>query len=245
MIYRKSLHTLGISIFLFSFTISIATGQEINVDSFLKKWESATQERKSLDARLQVLKYDYVFHDKQPISKEARLYYESPGTAYFENLADDNIFIWRENETLWITPSSKSYVKASLAELNNLLENKATSWFDPSYFVSVLHRPQALLPFMLRIDADDVQNRFELSVEKADNGYLVIATPKLSTNQLPFREIHALVSPDTFLTEAIQLISSGGNHKDVYIIASQVKNQTPADRQHLLAPDLSNYRLKK
>ena len=88
-----------------------------NVDSVLSRWEEASQNCQTLDAKLIVYQYD-LFHDKQPAITQGRFYYEAPkrwtlrnrersgqGTTNdWSNLRD--VIIWRADENALHPPRS-------------------------------------------------------------------------------------------------------------------------------------------
>ena len=58
-----------------------------------------------------------------------------------------------------------------------------------------------------------------------------------------YREIEVILDAKTYLTQAIQLIHSAGNSRTVYQLMEQKAEPAPSDRDELIKPDLSGFKV--
>ena len=70
------------------------------------------------------------------------------------------------------------------------------------------------------------------------------AIPKTSSGRARYREIDVILNRKTSMTHAIQLVMPDSQERIVFILDEQMVNQRPSDRDRLLNPDLSGFRVR-
>lgn len=227
-----------------------------SIESVLAKWEEASQKCRILDAKLAVFRYD-VFNGESPKISQGRFYYEAPNIARYEirdggngNVNDwsalAEVLIWNGKETLWIDGSTRKCLRISSAEFETLRDNSEDSLMA-SIFAALflrLRSPKEFLPLVIDIRAGDVRERFDVTVERADEEILLKATPKRRADKRLYREIGIVLNAKTFLTSAIQVVGQD-KARTVFQLMEQKVNQHPSERDQLIAPDLSALDLTK
>ena len=231
------------------------------VDSVLAKWEGASQKCRTLDAKLAVLRYD-AFNRDRPRTSWGRFYYEAPNVGRYEirryeireggggNVnnwsALPEVWIWNGKEMLLIDGPKRTCSRFPLAKSQTLQDKPEGKKLMASFiaaFVRRLQSPQECLPLVVDIRAADVRKRFDVTIERSDEDILLKAVPKGRSDLDIYREIGVIVNAKTHLTSAIQVVDPDARGRAVFQLTEQKVNQRPSDRDQLIAPDLSGFRV--
>jgi hypothetical protein len=230
----------------------------LTLDSVLEKWETASQECKILDAKLEFFRYDRVFSAEKPEMEYGRIYYESPTVSKIEIgkkpidaakdwSADEGTIIWNGAEGLRIDPKERTYVKMPLKNIQDAWDQPLDGFFAKMAHAFILAalpppRPQTLWPLMVDVRAEEIKKDFEVSFERSGDDVLIAAVPKKDTQPRIFHaKIRVLLDSKTFRTKAVQYINDSWNYSSV-VLYEQKYNEKPSDRDPLAVPDLSGFR---
>lgn len=235
---------------------SRAEEPKTSIEAVLAKWEMASQDCRTLDARLTVFQYD-VFTGDQPTVYRGRFYYEAPNIGRYEIRGADGTpgwsglseaIIWMGDETLWIDGRRATCQRFSTAKLRaSLAESDASPprGLLGTFFAAIrqaaqtMQGPKHLVPLLIDVRAAEVRHRFDVSVEEGGAQILLKAVPKRESDQTLYREIGIILDATTHMPRAIRLVSPDNSSRTVYVLHEQKVNQRPSDRDALIAPDLS------
>jgi outer membrane lipoprotein-sorting protein len=234
-------------------SVSLAAEPLPSVDSVLAKWEAVSQKCRILDAKLAVFRYG-VFGNPDNLTDFSwgRFYYEAPNIARCEYRSHTTppgrleILIWNGKETLQFDERNLAYDRFSLAWFKKLRDDGsqgkgAFGWFSRFYFP--LESPQQCLPLLIDSHAVNVRERFDVTIERGGAEILLKAIPKREIDKACYREIGVIVDAKTYLTSAIQIIDPNGEGRRVFQLMNQKVNQRPNDRDQLIEPDLSKFKV--
>jgi hypothetical protein len=239
------------------------------VESVLARWEEASHKCRTLDAKVTVFHYDDVFgQGDRPTITQGRFYYETPNIGRYETSAGgkgtpndwlrvSEAIVWQGDKTLLINGPERTCWRFSPARLVQAAKTQTaavTADNAPSGFFAALGRalaqlqhalsgPREFLPLVIDIHADEVRERFHLTLEHGGEEILLKAVPNPSLGHACYREIGVILNAKTYLTHAIQVVLPGGKERVVYVLDDQKVNQTPDDRDQLLNPNLFGFRL--
>ncbi len=227
----------------------------------LAKWEESSRKCQSLDANLTVFDYD-PFNGTEPTKAYGRFYYEAPGIARYEVTefsywADNSptasaVTIWKTDEVLTLSLDTRVCARWPGHKLQSYLtethgtEDYERSWFNWLFGHSFFYRmqtPQRFLPLLVNIRATEVLADFNVIIERKDDDILIKATPKMSPSQCGYSEVAILLGPTDYLPRATQVVNPNGRDRVVHVLHDLKVNQRPHDRDKLLSPDLSAFRV--
>ncbi len=251
----------------------IAGDQVAAIDSVLAKWEAASQKCRSLDAKVTRVRYAHVLgQGDRAVVARGRFYYEAPNMGYFEigeegggKPNDLERVVWKGDKTLWLNEDRRTCLKVSVAKLGELLKPPiapAATGDTPSgsfaffrgiceqlsralsYWYEALHDPRELLPLVIDIHSAEVRERYSLTIDLSREEIMLKAIPKTSSGRARYHEIDVILNRKTSMTHAIQLVMPDSQERIVFILDEQMVNQRPSDRDRLLNPDLSGFRVR-
>jgi len=234
---------------------------DLNVQQVLAKWEKASQDCRSLDAKLTVFEYS-AFWPEQPRTTHGRLYYEAPHSGYCQ-LRDSvetatkiastvsETTIWRNQETLLV--HGRSHTCEICSKPLPKLDDKAAAdsswlrWIETlqRHAVRQIDSPQQAYPFLIDVRASDVQERFDVSLERRGGEIMLKAVPKRSADKVLFRDIRVILDAKTYRARATQMNSPNGRDRTVYVLEEHKVNQRPSDRDAMFNPDLAGFKVTR
>jgi outer membrane lipoprotein-sorting protein len=249
-----------------------AGDQAATIDSVLAKWEGASQKCRSLDAKVTRLRYAHVFgQGDRAIIARGRFYYEAPNMGCWEiseegrgKPNDSSRVVWKGDKTLWINEETRTCLTFSVAKLGELAKPptaSATTGDAPSgsfaffshicgelsralhYRREALRDPREALPLVIDIHSAEVREWYSLTLDHSGEETLLKAVPKPSLGHGDYREIDVILNAKTYMTDAIQIVLPDSQQRVVFILDDQKVNQRPSDRDRLLNPDLSGFRV--
>jgi hypothetical protein len=253
---------LGLGALWFRCALCAAGEPDADIESVLAKWEEASQKCHSLDAKLTVFRYD-VFGGEQPTITQGRFYYEASHVGRYEmgenakgavsgRSYPPETIVWKGKETLWIEGSTRTCKRFSAERLQSVLsQTESTSeggrWSFFTGFLRQLARrlqgSEQFLPLVVEIRAGEVRERFDVTIERRGGEIVLKAVPKQPMDKAQYREIDVILNAKTYLTYATQTVSPNGKDRTVCVLDDQKVNNRPSDRDQLIDPDLSAYRV--
>ncbi len=228
------------------------------VSAILAKWEKASQECRSLDAKLTVFHYDLVF-GSEPRIRQGRFYYEAPNIGRCEieestrgpkndwsHLSES--IIWQDNASLLIDGRTLTCRRLPTEDLQALLDlpqstNKGFLRQFLTRFVHKIQNPEQYVPLVVGVHAAEVRDRFDLTMERGDKGIVLKAIPKHTADKAVYGEIDVMLDAKSYLAYATRVISPSRKDITVWVLDDQRVNERPNDRDPFVNPDLSGLRV--
>jgi hypothetical protein len=235
---------------------------DLTLDSVLEKWEKASQECKILDTKLTMFRYDRFVSVVKPKIEYGRFYYEYPTVGRIDigktPVTEANnwpalqySYLWNGKESLRIDPKKCVCEKVPIEKIQEYLENPpqgflARMGYDIGLALSPPLRPQMLWPLMIDVRAEDIRKDFDVSFSRQNNELLITAIPKKNTPvQKSYSRIRVLLDSTTFRTIGVQYVYLGDKEVNSVALYEQKINEQPSDRDQLIEPDLSGFRVEE
>ncbi len=242
-----------------------------DVDKVLQSWQQASEECRVFDAEITRIEYDRSFgksrktkcrfYYEAPGFGRLDIGGSDAVEAWRHNHPNPNLILdWRRKQSLiWsgdglmiVDWDEKQYSDWTVAELASMEERLVealkelsgwTNWFVMlAHWPALFSRPDSALPMVVNIRAERLRNRFNFTVEKVDGDFWLTAVPRHAMDKARFREIVIILDGQSFITKAIKLVRQDGNQEIVWVLGDPKINESPADRDRLLNPDIGKLR---
>jgi hypothetical protein len=242
----KTYRVLIVSCFVMKTLVGLLDSGECaqqSVESVLVNWEEASRKCQILDAKLEIIHYNRVFSDKQPVCTQGRFYYEAPNFARYESgtehivWSSEGLFINNKQDKTCMFWSSQTIqtVQQSMGQMpeTTFWQRLWKGYCSMFTLPARLSQQDDLLPLFLNINIQREKQRFDFTIQERDGKIIVKAIPKLKKET--FREIDVMLDADSYLLLAHRLIAVSGDIT-VRVFDNMMINKAPPDREVMITP---------
>ncbi|HUG91325.1 MAG TPA: hypothetical protein VML55_10855 [Planctomycetaceae bacterium] len=232
-----------------------AAGTDPKLAPLLTRWVRASQEVRSLEARLDRIVYDHVFNIEQrwegsyvllpdgwrlelmPVEMprgavSSRV--DRSGRRYTFLPAVAETWVLTSEKVVWVDPEHK--VWRSLSSRGNL-----AGWL---LFCSQWNLPPSVIPFASGACEEDVRSRFCFeSVKETESEVQLTARPLTMSEASWCSRVSVILDARTLATKAVQIVRPGEHEETVYVLHDVKLNEATERKAESLVPDRTGYRV--
>lgn len=231
-----------------------AAGPNRSIEFILTKWGEASYKRHTLDTRLTLLSFSGTSAEEKPTIQQGRFYYEAPNVGRFELGTPSSgkkgvwagfsqVWVWNGKETLQIIPSERLCRRVAQNRVRPIIDEENPEDFWP--FVRGKLRqcecPQEFLPLVVGIDSTGLRKRFDWNSVRNGKDIVLTALPKSNIEKAFYRKLTVTLLAETYITLKTEVVTSFD--RTICVLGEQKINEKPKDRNELIVPDLSLFRI--
>ena len=176
-----------------------------------------------------------------PLAPETRSNRTSPdGVAYQMGTGTPALLYWTGKELHRLDQINKSCETFAIPSIDDSPDVRQVGSWDVVW--TRLVSPRKHLPGFIELDTDTLMGRFDWTVLVDDNQRIVlIARSRLAEEKRHYSELHIVIDPKTFMTQAVKVIDSAGSRETVYMIDKLNLNEPRRLDHASWEPDLRQY----
>ncbi len=242
----KPVVNLAVSLALCAAPVAaLADDQALVMQAILAKWELASHRTTTIDVNFTRLQIDHGGQRQKPVRGHGRFYWESTDRAAY--LVPSEVHCVWNGGLLLIDLDRATYLSATDAQHEQAIEQLA-NFGQLSFFqklgaigaVMAAAQLEHVLPLCARVNARSVLLKYKLTWQQHDEGILITAVPKRLQPVIEIQQVDLILDPRDLHVRAHRIIKPN-REQTIHLFDSTAINETPPDRDELLAPNLSKF----